>query len=337
MIKQVIRLMRPGLFLPCFVVENPKPTDILVRPRYLSICAADQRYFQGNRPPEILARKLPLALFHEAVGEVIRDPAGKLPHGTFCVLLPGGVESSGEDSNYQKGAFFRSSNTDGFCQEVMCLDRRELLPIPHEPVWPYVFTEVMSVCCQALRRIESLTLISEKTRIGVWGDGAMAFMMALTLSKIKPNCSISVFGKHDDKLINFSFVKRRINIADRTDSTIVDIAVECVGGAGAQTAIAQAIERLSPKGLLLLMGVSEIPPVVPTRLILEKGLTIMGSSRSTQKDFTSAMNLIGEPDVQNSLHKIVSLRCTVSDASSLIDIFTNAQTLPYKSILVQNF
>lgn len=335
MIKQVIRLIRPGLFLPCFVVENPGPKDVLVRPRYLSVCAADQRYFQGNRPPEVLAKKLPLALFHEAVGEVLSDPSGELAPGTFCVLLPGGVDSSGDDSNYQRGAFFRSSNADGFCQEVMCLDRRELLPIPGEPVWPYVFTELMSVCCQALRRLENITSVSDGTHIGVWGDGAMSFMMALTLSRLKPNCTISVFGKHDDKLINFSFVEHRINIADRANSTNVDIAVECVGGAGAQAAITQAVDRLVPKGTLLLMGVSETPPVVPTRLVLEKGLTIIGSSRSTRRDFENAISLITLPEVQNSLLKIVSLRRSFSTASELIDVFNEDGHSSYKSVLVE--
>ncbi len=335
MIKQVIRLVRPGLFLPCFAVETPGSEDVLVRPRYLSICAADQRYFQGNRPPEVLARKLPLALFHEALGEVLLDPSGELPAGKFCVLLPGGVASWGEDSNYQQGAFFRSSNADGFCQEVMCLDRRELLPVPDGPVMPYVFTELMSVCCQAMRRLERTCRVSSENRVGIWGDGAMSYMMALTLSRLKPEWRICVFGKHDEKLINFSFAERRVNVADRQDATHVDIAVECVGGAGAQSAIAQAIDRLIPTGTLLLMGVTETQPVVPTRLVLEKGLTLIGSSRSTRKDFEKAITLISDPMVQNSLLKIVSLRRSFSTAAELIDIFNEDSHSSYKTILIE--
>ncbi len=336
MIKQVIRLIRPGLFLPCFAVENPGPTDVLIRPRYLSICAADQRYFQGSRAPEVLKRKLPMALFHEAVGEVLRDPSGELAPGTFCVLLPGGVESLDDDSNYRKGAFFRSSNADGFCQEVLCLDRRELLPVSGDPVWPFVFTELMSVCCQALRRLEAFVHMSPGTNIGLWGDGAMSFMMALTLSQLKPDCPVSVFGKHDEKLVNFSFVERRINIADETDATNLDVAVECVGGGGSQQAIAQAVGKLKPTGALLLMGVSEIPPVVPTRLVLEKGLILIGTSRSTRKDFETAMGLIARADVQNALLKIVSLRSYFSVNSDLGEVFKKNDSMPYKTILAMN-
>ena len=336
MIKQVIRLIRPGLFLPCFAIETPKSEDVLVRPRYLSICAADQRYFQGNRPPEVLAKKLPLALFHEAIGEVLRDPLGEFPSGSFCVLLPGGLESDEQDSNYKKGAFFRSSNADGFCQEVMAFDRRELLKIPKEPVWPYVFTELMSVCCQALRQLESITSLSLGTKIGIWGDGAMAFMMALTLSELKPECSVTVLGKHDEKLINFSFVEKKINVADKTKRIPFDVAIECVGGLGSQSAIHQAVDDLNPKGVLLLMGVTESLVALPTRLILEKGLTLLGSSRSVKKDFEESIQIITKPKVQNALNKIVSLKKSFSSAQELIDLFREDTLAPYKTLIMEN-
>lgn len=337
MIKQIIRLIRPGLFLPCFEIENQGKDDILVRPRYLSICAADQRYFQGKRPPEILKQKLPLALFHEAVGEILHDPFGEIAPGTYCVMLPGGVESEKNKSNYKKGAYFRSSNADGFCQEIMSLKRNELLPICGEPVWLYVFTELVSVCCQALRRLEEIIQIKDNIKIGIWGDGSMAFVMALTVAYLKPHCPLYVFGKHDDKLINFSFATKQINIADKYDSTFVDIAIECVGGVGSQSAIAQAVDKLSPMGFLILMGVSETPPNVPTRLILEKGLVIIGSSRSTLEDFECAMHLIDKDSFKNSLLKIVSLQCIASTAEELISIFIKDKSNYYKTVITGNF
>ncbi len=333
MIKQVVRLIRPGLFLPCFAVETPDDEKLVVRPRYLSICAADQRYFQGNRPPEVLQKKLPLALFHECLGEVLKDPGGMLQAGTLCVLLPGGLSSTGDDSNYEKGAFFRSSNTDGFCQEIMCLDRRELIPVSGENSWMYVFSELMSVCCQALRKLEDTVRIPESIRVGIWGDGSLAYMLALTLSHLRPSWEISVYGKHDDKLINFSFAKQRINIADKSHSEPVDIAFECVGGEGAQSAIAHAIQLIEPKGTIVLMGVSENPVSLPTRTILEKGLSVIGSSRSTKKDFLKAISLISRKEVQNSLLKIISASVTVKNSQELIDIFYEDKISPYKTVI----
>lgn len=333
MINQIIRLIRPGLFLPCFEVGNPGPDDVIVRPKYLSICAADQRYFQGNRPPEVLKEKLPLALFHECVAEVIRDPQGTLKKGSLCVLLPGGLASQEEDSNYQQGAFFRSSNADGFCQEVMFLNREELIPLPEDADYIYVFTELMSVCCQAYKRLAQAATMKDKAKIGIWGDGAMAFMMALALSQLKPSSEIYVYGKHDEKLINFSFVKNRINIFDKTDKTTIDVAFECVGGNGAQLAIAHAIEKMTPRGTLVLMGVSETAPVIPTRTILEKGLSLIGCSRSTKSDFRQAIEIISNSTIKNTLYKIVSTKTKVSSSPELMDAFLNDKNLDYKTVI----
>ena len=43
---------------------------VIIRPTHLSICNADQRYYQGTRDPEVLAKKLPMALIHEGIGVV---------------------------------------------------------------------------------------------------------------------------------------------------------------------------------------------------------------------------------------------------------------------------
>ena len=339
MIKQVIRLIQPGVFLPCFVADSPRsPSDILIRPRYLSICAADQRYFQGNRPPEVLAKKLPLALFHEALGEVVMDPSGELTRGSLCVLLPGGEHSLKNNSNYAQGAFFRSSNADGFCQEVIYMKREELLPVPSGFPDPslFVFAELMSVSCQAIRKLQEKTELKQNARVGVWGDGAMAFMTTLALRHLHPSLQIFVYGKHEEKLLNFSFASKKIHASDHKDKSSVDIAFECVGGHGSQLAIENAISRLTPTGTLVLMGVSETAPTIPTRIILEKGLTLTGVSRSTRADFCQALELLSRPLVYHSLHKMVSHRCSFSSASELIDIFTFDKRLPFKTIIEVN-
>lgn len=336
MIKQVIRLIKPGLFLPCFVNEPYKAGNLLIRPKILSICAADQRYFNGNRPAEVLRKKLPLALFHEALGQVLYDPMKLLSIGSYCILLPGGMESLDENSNYKQGAYFRSSNADGFCQEVLSMRREEVIPIDDNNADIYIFTELMSVCCQALRKIEEIKIIDGNAEVGIWGDGALAYLMATVLKAKRSNCCINIFGKHDDKLANFSFVDKCINVADLKNSTKVDFAIECVGGKNSECAISQALEKINPLGMLVLMGVSESGIVFPTRTILEKGLTIIGTSRSTKRDFLEAYKIINDINIQNSLLKIISKRVGVSNASEMMDVFSEEINAPYKYLIDLN-
>jgi len=41
--------------------------EVVVTPEITSICHVDLRYFTGNRRPEVLAKKLPMALLHEGI------------------------------------------------------------------------------------------------------------------------------------------------------------------------------------------------------------------------------------------------------------------------------
>ncbi len=333
MIKQVVRLAQPGVFLPCFSLENAHPDKVLVRPRYLSVCAADQRYFRGERPPEVLAAKLPLALFHEAVGEVLRDPSGELPLGSFCVLLPGGTESGGEMSCCRTEAFFRSSTVDGFCQELLFLDRQEVLPVPKEDADLYVFTEPLSVCCHAIHRLLGLSPIRPAARLGVWGDGTMGFLMALALRKLLPDSPLVVCGRHDEKLALFSFANERRRVEGSLEYMKVDAAFECVGGAGAQTALEQAVSVLTPHGCLVMLGVSEFPVPLRTRPLLEKGLCLLGSNRSQRKDFQTAKTLIDDGYVRGQLRKLCARRFEFLDSEHLTDIMREDAESAWKSLI----
>ena len=82
MLNTVYQLKRPRQFEIVFKNVDLDEKHVLVRPTYLSICNADQRYYQGLRDKEILKEKLPMALIHEGIGRVVYDPTG-----TFSVRM----------------------------------------------------------------------------------------------------------------------------------------------------------------------------------------------------------------------------------------------------------
>src|SRR5699024_2570356 len=99
-----------------------------------------------------------------------------------------------------------------------------------------------------------------------------------------------------------------------------DHAFECVGGKGSQSAIDQMINLISPEGSIALLGVSEYPVEINTRLILEKGLTMIGSSRSGAKDFQDIANLYKEnPDM---IEKLSMLKGAEVEVTTLYDAIT---------------
>ena len=96
MLNTVYQLVRPRQFEIIFEDIKLDQEHILVRPTHLSICNADQRYYQGARARDVLERKLPMALIHEGIGRVIYDPAGTFRQGERVIVMP---KSSGRNGS----------------------------------------------------------------------------------------------------------------------------------------------------------------------------------------------------------------------------------------------
>lgn len=74
MLNTVYQLVRPRQFEVVFKDITMDDKHVIVHPTHLSICNADQRYYQGLRAEAVLKKKLPMALIHEGIGRVIYDP-----------------------------------------------------------------------------------------------------------------------------------------------------------------------------------------------------------------------------------------------------------------------
>src|SRR5690348_10039258 len=88
MINQVYRLVYPGQFEITYKPRSIHSDKVIIRPKYLSVCNADQRYYQGKREVSVLEKKLPMSLIHEGIGEVVYDPKGEFNVGQPVVMIP---------------------------------------------------------------------------------------------------------------------------------------------------------------------------------------------------------------------------------------------------------
>ena len=181
MLNTVYRLTQPRKIEIEFSEIDIFSSDVIVRPRYLSICHADQRYFQGNRDAKVLAQKLPMALIHEAVGEVVHAPDGSFRPGDMVVMIPNTPIETDDiiAENYLRSSKFRASGFDGFMQEYVQMpsDRLVLLPEGIDPTVA-AFTEIVSVSVHAISRFDKIAH-SRRDVIGIWGDGILSYMTSL--------------------------------------------------------------------------------------------------------------------------------------------------------------
>ena len=148
---------------------------------------------------------------------------------------------------------------------------------------------------------------ARRETFGIWGDGNLGFITALLLRKLYPEAKLLVFGKTQSKLDYFSFADETYHIDQIPEGVAFNHGFECVGGIGSQYAINQMIDYIIPEGTMALLGVSEEPVSVNTRMILEKGLRVYGSSRSTPTDFARTMELYQTyPDIPEYLSNLVA-------------------------------
>ena len=338
MLNTVYRLVEPRRIEAEFCDIDVNGDDIIVRPTHLAICNADQRYFQGIRPPEVLRQKLPMALIHEGIGRVVHDPKKEFPAGTCVVMVP---NTPVEDDpvvaeNYRRSSRFRSSGYDGFMQDVVSMRRDRVIALP-EGIDRNVaaFTELVSVSQHTIDRFMAKAH-ERRDVIGVWGDGNVAFITSLLLKKRLPESKVYIFGKHDYKMNDFIFADDVYHIDNIPEGMTIDHGFECVGRSGISASINQMIDCIRPEGCIATMGVSEDNVPINTRMVLEKGLTIFGSSRSGAEDFRSLLALYREkPEIVDYLARIVRDVIEVHTIEDMIMSFdTDIQKRGGKTIMV---
>ena len=312
-------------------VEDIQNENVFVRPEYLAVCKADIRYYLGNRDISILKRKFPMSLIHEATGTVVRDKNGIPKEGQRVILLPcRKSECTGNKcaecvrnnprlmDNYCPESVFCSSNHDGFSKELVDVESQYLVPIPDEVGVEAVFSELISVGCCALRRA-GLTKENTPESIAVWGDGIMGYVIALT-AKYSLGCRVDVIGLSKEKLEMFDF-------ADVYYSNDIDllprmtVAIEAVGGNASGIAANQAIDKLYSGGKIILCGVANDNVPLNTRMVLEHGLSIRGTTRSTRCDFEQAVELLKNEEFRKRISKMLLSVNSVDNIKDYYAIF----------------
>lgn len=338
MLNTVYQLKRPRQFEMAITDVAFDDCHVIVRPTRLSICNADQRYYQGTRAESILRQKLPMALIHEGIGEVIYDPTGTYEIGDSVVMVPNVPEEESPyvAENYLRSSKFRGSSMDGFLQEYISTTPDRLVKLP-KWINPSVaaFTEIVSVSYHAIQRFDKIAH-ARRDRIGVWGDGNLGYITALLLSKFYPDSQIFVFGINESKLNDFTFVDQTYFTTRDISSIQIDHAFECVGGPASSKAINQIIDLIVPEGTISILGVSEDLAPINTRMVLEKGLRIFGSSRSGREDFQGLINLYEKyPEIVDYLENIVGSEVRVRDIKDIANAFeTDIHKLIGKTIMI---
>jgi len=319
------------------IIEEIPDDYVLVRPLLTGICQSDLRYFFGRRNPEVLKKKYPLCLLHEGIVEIVYGNNG-FKEGDKVIIIPNiscyihnksGKKclscSSGIGENYCLDVKFMSSNCDGMAQTYFLQPVECIIHVPpHVPDEVAVLTELLTVNYRAITEAG----ITEKDKVIVFGCGPTGYLIVAMLHfgmHIKKE-NLYVVDTKGQNLKDVKEIATTVNITnDKIPEQSFDKAFECVGRKGSETAIDQAIQLLKPKGVLVLLGVSEEKRAIRTRLILDKGLIVKGTTRSPRQDFPIVLEYLKNKKFQNALLKIIcNERFKINSKEDLIKAFKKA-------------
>jgi propanol-preferring alcohol dehydrogenase len=149
-------------------VPEPGPGQVRLRVRACGVCRTDLHVVDGDLPHP----KLPLVLGHQIVGEADDGRRLGVPwlgwtDGT-CRYCTSGRE------NLCDGARFTGYDLDGGYAEYVVADERYCLPIPEG----YPDLDAAPLLCAGLIGYRSLRLAGDAERLGLYGFGASAHIVA---------------------------------------------------------------------------------------------------------------------------------------------------------------
>jgi ribitol-5-phosphate 2-dehydrogenase len=347
----VYRLVRPFLVEPFEERTPPLGTNhLLLRPQHTGICGSDLKLYSGTRERGALLSKLPIALLHEGVAEVVAAGDGvPLQAGQRVVPSPNipctiahpdrypsperacyACRPGGAGANYCLAGTFLSSNADGLARTALVHPAACTVPVPAEvPSTLAVLTEPLATILAGLEQAAPPV----GGRFLVIGNGAIGILVAVALRvlvKAEPGDVLMTGHRWDARAAAVEGLATPLpdqGAAVLTPADEIDVAFECVGGDAASETLALAIEVLRPGGRGVLFGPSEQPFLFDARRMIAKGLTFVGCNRARIEHFTHALELEREPRLQPWLERALGAKeFVVSGARDIDDAFYYAWT-----------
>ena len=91
-----------------------------------------------------------------------------------------------------------------------------------------------------------------------------------------------------------------------------------------------------PKNLEEQVGVTEDEVPIATRMVLERGLTLVGCSRSGRVDFENAVEFLRDKKALNRVERIISETVEINSIEDIYTSFEKDLVNPFKTVLKWN-
>jgi 2-desacetyl-2-hydroxyethyl bacteriochlorophyllide A dehydrogenase len=284
--------------------------DVLVKVKAAAICGSDLHLFKGKHP----AVSLPVAVGHEAAGEVVAVGRGVTKHqvGSRVTIEP--VIACGQCENCRQGRYnlcehisFQYREGQGAFAPYFIVHQNYAHTLPAKVSFVEgALLEPLSVAMHAVQKSD----LKLGQRTAVFGAGAVGLLVSILAKQAtgvgSVVCDIDPFRLEKaltlgaDMTINAMKGDPVDIIFAATQGKGVDVAFEAVG---LDQTLLQALRSVRQGGGVTLLGIFEKPDLLlPVNIFVQREISLSGS-QGYAWDFQSALRLL-ESGAVNLTHLI---------------------------------
>ncbi len=251
-------------YLVDYPMPVPGPNESLVKILISAICNTDKEVLKGYKP------NFTGVLGHEFVGEVVESNKKELIGKRVVGELNEGCGQciycrTGRAKHCLNRKVIGISDKDGCFAEYMTIHSGLLHVVPDEiPTEVAIFTEPLAAALEIMEQAH----IQPSKSVAVIGDGRLAFMIAQVVSL--SGVDLTVIGRHEDKLKQFSSFARTITETDETYEIVID-------ATGSPAGILSAQKLVRNKGLIVIKSTYAGKVEIDMSSFVVNEVTIKGS------------------------------------------------------------
>jgi 2-desacetyl-2-hydroxyethyl bacteriochlorophyllide A dehydrogenase len=273
--------------------------EVLVRIKTAAICGSDLHLFKGKHP----AVSLPVAVGHEAAGEVVAVGKGVTKHqvGSRVTIEP--VIACGQCENCRKGRYnlcenisFQYREGQGAFAPYFIVHQRHAFELPAKVSYAEgALVEPLSVAMHAVQK----TSLKLGQTTAVFGAGAVGLLVSVLAKQAtgvgSVVCDVDPFRLEKALMLGAGMTVNALKgnpieiIHAATQGKGVDAAFEAVG---LDQTLLQALRSVRQGGGVTLLGIFEKPDLLmPINIFVQREISLAGS-QGYAWDFQAALKLL---------------------------------------------
>lgn len=319
------------------VIDSVPRGFLLLKPVVAGICGSEMLYFKGEKERWKLEKRLPMCLLHEGVARIVESgERTRLSPGTHVVVNPmipckKCVACKSSEENLCEASKYMAATADGLARTLFLYPEEATLIVPQEvPLELAALTEPISIALNALEESQA----QKDCLAAIIGDGPVGYLLALVASYVAEVSRENLYfvGVVDQKLALANDFATTVNSLKEKGAMArlrerFDVVFEAAGGKAQMVTIDQAIDLLRPGGRCVLLGLSSGRVSVEMAKIVNKGLTIKGSTRSKSDHYTKVLELLRNGEFAERVRRTISeKKFTIRTAEDLEEAFRYADT-----------